>query len=625
MAKISINLKDGKINKDENIVVGIDLGTTNSLVAYVKDEKAIAVKGNDEKNTLVPSIIHFEKEEIIVGDLAKEKLETAPERTIYSVKRLLGKSYADVEDFHNNLAYRVINQDDDSLVKVEIEGKYYSPISLSAEILKYLKARIEAELGQEIQKVVITVPAYFNDSQRQATRDAGKLAGLEVLRIVNEPTAAALAYGIGLDQEEEKTVAIYDLGGGTFDVSILTIEGGIFDVVSTNGDTFLGGDDFDKAIIDFWRTAYFADKADFFSDKSFYQSIRILAEEAKKQLSSSDHFSSEMEGLKVELSLEKFNSLIKPLVDRTIASCQSALKDAGLSPKNIDEVIMVGGSTRVPLVRESVAEFFDQKVNIDLDPDEVVALGAAVQANVLAGKQKGVLLLDITPLSLGIETMGGLMDVIISRNTKIPASLAREYTTSVDGQKNLKIAVFQGERDLVEHNRKLGKFILSGIPSMPAGIPKIQIQFILDADGILLVKAKELRSGVEQSITIRSQYGISEEEMAKMLLDSLQNAKSDMALKAIKEAINEANNIVVNTERFLSQHSSWLNGEQKGKISELLDALKGSINTNDKDAINKAMTEINDYTTPIAHEAMDRVIQGSLSGKSVAEADKNKR
>jgi len=344
MAKISINLKDGEIKKDENIVVGIDLGTTNSLVAYVLDEKAIAIKGDDGKNTLVPSVVHFAQDgSIVVGDEARKLLEISPERTVYSVKRLLGKSFTDIANFQDNFGYRIINQDEDSLVKIEVDGKYHSPISLSAEILKYLKARIEKQLEQEIQKVVITVPAYFNDSQRQATRDAGKLAGLEVLRIVNEPTAAALAYGIGLDEEEEKTVVVYDLGGGTFDVSILNIDGGIFDVVATNGDTFLGGDDFDKAIIEFWKEKYFGGKDDFYSDKSFYQSVRLAAEDAKKTLSSEDAFSSEVYGVAISISKEEFESNISELVGRTISSCQAAMKDAGLTPKEIDEVIMVGG------------------------------------------------------------------------------------------------------------------------------------------------------------------------------------------------------------------------------------------------------------------------------------------
>ena len=307
MAKISISIKDGEIKKDENIVIGIDLGTTNSLVAYVDNEKAIAVKGDDGKNTLVPSVVHFAEDgSVIVGEQARAMIELAPERTVYSVKRLLGKSYHDIEKFQDNLGYRIINQDEDSLVKIEVDGKYHSPISLSADILKYLKARIEKQLGQEIQKAVITVPAYFNDSQRQATRDAGKLAGLEVLRIVNEPTAAALAYGIGLEEEQEKTVVVYDLGGGTFDVSILNIEGGIFDVVATNGDTFLGGDDFDKAIIEFWKGKFFDGKADFYSNKSFYQSVRLSAERAKKDLSSNDSFSTDINGVSVTLSKTEF-------------------------------------------------------------------------------------------------------------------------------------------------------------------------------------------------------------------------------------------------------------------------------------------------------------------------------
>ena len=620
MAKISINLKEGKIKNDEHIIIGIDLGTTNSLVAYVKDgdSSAYAVRGGDGKHTLVPSVIHFgEDEKIIVGDTAKAFLETKPEQTIYSVKRLMGKSYGDIENISDNLGYRVINEDDDSLVKIEINGKYYTPISLSAEILKHLKARIEHDLGESVSKAVITVPAYFNDAQRQATRDAGKLAGLDVLRIVNEPTAAALAYGIGLSPDEEKTIVVYDLGVGTFDVSILDIKAGIFDVIATHGDTFLGGDDLDKAIIDHWTELYKWNSADFQQDKSLSQEVRLRAEDAKKALSNSDSYSGKLRGEEITIDKKTFESIISPIIERTLDSCKLAMSDAKLTSDKIDEIIMVGGSTRVPYVQEKVKAFFDKDLNNTLNPDEVVALGAAVQASVLAGKQKGVLLLDITPLSLGIETVGGLMDVIISRNSKIPTSLAREYTTSVDGQKNLKVSVFQGERDLVAHNRKLGEFILKNIPAMPAGIPKIQIQFMLDADGILVVRSKELRSGVEQEITIKSQYGISEEEMARMLIDSIQNAQSDMNAKAILEAKNEANNIIVNTDRFLSQHEHWLSAEQTTLIKEKLAALRSVNSGTDKDAINAAMTDINDYTSPIAHEAMDRVIQESLGGKKI--------
>lgn len=620
MAKISINLKKGNIQKQEDVIIGIDLGTTNSLVAYVADagEAAHAIKDMSGKNTLVPSIVHFDEEgSIIVGEEAKSKLELNPERTIYSVKRLMGKSYDDVASFQKLLGYRIINEDDGALVKVEVDGKYHSPVTLSAEILKHLKARIEENLGQEVSKVVITVPAYFNDSQRQATRDAGRLAGLDVLRIVNEPTAAALAYGIGLDANEEKKVVVYDLGGGTFDVSILEIQHGIFEVMSTHGDTFLGGDDFDMVIIEHWMDTHNWDSKLLEEDKVFSQSIRLQAEAAKKALSFENQFTAELKGKNLQLTRENFESMIRPIVERTMESCRRAMKDAGLSPKELDEVIMVGGSTRVPLVQGMVEAFFEKPLNTSQNPDEVVALGAAVQAAVLAGKQKGVLLLDITPLSLGIETMGGLMDVIISRNSKIPTSLARNYTTSIDGQKNLKISVFQGERDLVAHNRKLGEFILQGIPPMPAGIPKIEVQFMLDADGILVVKAKELRSGVEQQITIKSQYGISEAEMAKMLIDSIQNAKSDMEVKALLEAKNEAQNVIVNTDRFVKQHESWLSVEQVTNLLELLGKLKTSTDGQDKDEINRSMTALNDYATPLAHEAMDKVIQESLSGQDI--------
>ena len=624
MAKISINLKEGTVKQAEDVIVGIDLGTTNSLVAYVSEsgQSPYAVKNKSGKHTLVPSIVHFDnKGNIVVGDEANRQLEIDPSRTIYSVKRLMGKSYGDLEKLQSYLGYRIINEDEDALVKIEVDGKYYSPISLSAEILRHLKGLIEENLEQEVSKAVITVPAYFNDAQRQATRDAGKLAGLDVLRIVNEPTAAALAYGMGLSAEEEKTVVVYDLGGGTFDVSILEIRNGIFEVVSTNGDTFLGGDDFDQKIIQFWLEKYDFE-SDALEDKSFSQSIRLLAEEAKKVLSSEEKFSGSLEERTLELSREQFDNLIAETVARTISSCEKAMKDAGLSPKSIDEVIMVGGSTRIPLVQSEVKKFFGKELNNTLNPDEVVALGAAVQASVLAGKQKGILLLDITPLSLGIETVGGLMDTIISRNTKIPTSLARQYTTSVDGQKNLKISVYQGERDLVQYNRKLGEFILNGIPAMPAGIPKIEVQFILDADGILVVRAKELRSGVEQDILIQSQYGISEEEMAKMLIDSIQNAKSDMEIKALLEARNEGNNIVVNTVRFLKQNNSWLGENNIEMITDHLERLKKTIAGENKDDINGAITAINDFTSPLAHEAMDKAMAETLGGKGIDDLDK---
>ena len=516
MAKIAINIKEGSVAKPKDLIIGIDLGTTNSLVAHMVDGQAVAIKDEKGKSALVPSIIHFNAEGIVeVGNEAREKLITDPANTIYSVKRLMGKSYKDISAFQQYLGYQIIDDDTESLVKIRVGNTFYSPIELSAEILKALKLRVEKVLDATVSKAVITVPAYFNDAQRQATRDAGKLAGLDVLRIVNEPTAASLAYGIGLNKEDQKTIAVYDLGGGTFDISILQIHNGIFEVLSTNGDTFLGGDDFDRAIVDYWIDINGFDKKEIAADKSVMQELRLLAEKAKKKLSTHDAFKETFTGMNCQISREQFEQLIQPLVAKTIDSCKNALKDAQLTVKDINHVVMVGGSTRIRFVKTAVSEFFQKQVDDSLNPDEVVAIGAAIQADILAGNQKDILLLDNTPLSLGIETVGGLMDVIIPRNSKVPNKAGRQYTTSVDGQKNLKVAVFQGERDLVENNRKLGEFILKEIPPMPAGLPKIDIQFILNADGILKVVAKELRSDVQQEIEIRSQYGLSEEENGK--------------------------------------------------------------------------------------------------------------
>jgi molecular chaperone HscA len=614
MAKFSIDLKSGGLKKESELVVGIDLGTTNSLVAYIKDGKPFAVKGLGLQSTLVPSVVHFAADgTVVVGEAAKAKLIEDPQHTIYSVKRLMGKSYRDIQNVHHYFGYQIIDDDPERLVKIRVNDKFYTPIELSAEILKELKRRVEFNLGEPISKAVITVPAYFNDSQRQATRDAGKLAGLDVLRIVNEPTAASLAYGIGLDPADHQTIAVYDLGGGTFDISILRIQDGIFEVLSTNGDTFLGGDDFDRAIIDHWiQVNHLQDQG-----QEYSQALRLQAEQAKKQLSSSDVYQGDLAGLDCSLTKTQFESLIQPLVKRTIDASKSALADAKLTAKDIQRIIMVGGSTRVPLVKNAVAEFFGQEGYDKVNPDEVVALGAAIQADILGGNQKDLLLLDVTPLSLGIETVGGLMDVIIPRNSKIPSRVGRRYTTSVDGQRNLKIAVYQGERDLIEHNRKLGEFILKGIPPMAAGLPKIEIQFLLNADGILKVKAIEERSGVEQEIEVKPQYGISDEEMAKMLLDSIKNAQDDMNIRALLEARNEANVLLVSVDRFLNQHKALFTDEEIDATLEFAAQLRHAVEGDDKDKINQTMAALNEYTAPLAHKAMDETIAGAMKGQKI--------
>ena len=618
MAKIPINIQSGSVKKkSEDVIVGIDLGTTNSLVAYILDEQPVAVRDATGNNALVPSVIHFTQDNnVVVGNEAKHFLITDSERTIYSVKRLMGRSYNDIQDAGKRMGYKIIQEDNDQLVKIQVGTRFFSPIELSAEILKVLKSRVESELDRTVTKAVITVPAYFNDTQRQATRDAGKIAGLDVLRIINEPTAASLAYGIGIEESGIQKIAVYDLGGGTFDVSILEINDGVFEVLSTHGNTYLGGDDFDDKIIDHWVNTHNLSEDDL-NSAALYQSLRVAAENAKKNLSTHDVFTTTVNGLGLEISKDTFERLIQPLIEKTIDSCRNALKDAGLTSNELDHIIMVGGSTRVPMVKKSVGEFFGKKVNDSLNPDEVVALGAAVQADILAGNRRSILLLDVTPLSLGIETVGGLMDTIIPRNTKVPTKQARNYTTSIDGQKNLKVAVYQGERDLVEDNRKLGEFILRGIPPMPAGIPKIQVQFILDADGILTVKALEERSGKETQIEIRSQYGISEEEMALMLMESIKNAEQDMKTRGLIEARTEAENILLSGKKFLSQNESLLSGEEQAMVKELLKDLEVKAGEDDKDAIQVAMETLNEYTRPLAQKAIDSAIANALKGTEI--------
>jgi len=623
MATVAINLATGSLQQEE-MIVGIDLGTTNSLVAYVHPESRQPISINDlGRGSIVPSVVHFPADGLdpVVGNEAREFLLTDPQRTIYSVKRLLGKSYRDLGQHATQLGYKVIDDNTEGLVKIRVGDRFFSPIELSAEILKELRARAEHALKTPVNRAVITVPAYFNDSQRQATRDAGRLAGLEVLRIVNEPTAAALAYGIGLSPDEEKTVAVYDLGGGTFDISILRIQQGIFEVLSTNGDTYLGGDDLDRAVTQHW-TAAFQLPAAFQTNPHLQQQLRLAAEMAKKYLSQHDDFTTQLTdengaNTTVTLTRAQFNDLIRPLVERTIDACRQALKDANLAPTDLSAVLLVGGSTRVPLVYDAVSEFFGQPANNSLNPDEVVALGAAIQADILAGNRRDVLLLDVTPLTLGIETLGGLLDPIIPRNSKIPTKAGRQYTTSVDGQVNLKIAVYQGERDLVSQNRKLGEFVLQGIPAMPAGLPKVDVNFLLNADGILQVEAIELRSNTRQKVEIKPQYGLTDEQVEQMLMDSLVNAKEDVAARLLIEARTAAEQLLYQVSNFTKKNREHLTEAELTATEAQVQVVHAALQGTERDPILKAIDDLDELTRPYAERVMNISIQQAMAGKKI--------
>jgi len=603
---------------EHRLAVGIDLGTTNSLVATVKSGLAETL-ADDAGKDILPSIVSYQADDILVGHAAKAFAVSDPENTIISAKRLIGRSRQDIESKYPSLPYQFTG--DDNHPELMTRRGAINPVEVSAEILKNLNARAEAALGGELTGAVITVPAYFDDAQRQSTKDAAKLAGLKVLRLLNEPTAAAVAYG--LDSHQEGVIAVYDLGGGTFDISILRLNKGVFEVLATGGDSALGGDDFDVVVVD-----HLVEQAGLQRPltKSLERQLSEQACRAKEALSSNETTDISIElpdnqTWQYTLTKDTFNALIKPLVSRTMRACRRALKDAEVRAEDVNEVVMVGGSTRVPLVRSEAEQFFKRTPLTSIDPDKVVAIGAAIQADILAGNKpdSDMLLLDVIPLSLGLETMGGLVEKVITRNTTIPVAKAQEFTTFKDGQTAMAIHVLQGERELVDDCRSLARFELRGIPPMTAGAAHIRVTFRVDADGLLQVSAMEKSTGVEASIEVKPSFGLEESQIAQMLKDSMTNAKEDIDARMLKEQQVEAARVIESVQSALAADSQLLSEQEIAPIHQAISELAEISQGNSADDIERAIEKLNDSTATFAERRMDSSIRTALSGHSVDE------